>query len=191
MMFVLWCQRQSWLQINGNWWCCKCRDSRLVQSMLWRMLQWENGTAWSRSDMEVFLTLLFCCWLLLDGLIDFEVTVTPVLIRLCQVMQAWAASSQVTGLMPQYIRETFRVSLYNFFWPLWECLPAFSSLYNSLFGRHSTECNTCDCPPELRSLEHSINTGGSHLTHTAIQPDSHLTWIFCQNCFFFPFPYII
>ena len=28
------------------------------------------------------------------------------------------------------------------------------------------------------------STGGSHLSHTAVKPDSHLAQIFCQNCFF-------
>ena len=32
-------------------------------------------------------------------------------------------------------------------------------------------------------------TGGSHLSHTAVKPDSCLAWIFCQ--FYFPFPSII
>ena len=33
-------------------------------------------------------------------------------------------------------------------------------------------------------INNVCTTGGSHLSRTAVKPDSHLARIFCQNCFF-------
>ena len=37
-----------------------------------------------------------------------------------------------------------------------------------------------DVPPIQRQLVAKCDTGGSHLSHTVVKPDSHLAWIFCQ-----------
>ena len=39
-------------------------------------------------------------------------------------------------------------------------------------------------PTYVNTLPGTTSTGGSHLSHTAVKPDSHLARIFCQNWFF-------
>ena len=111
------------------------------------LLHWGHCLTWGGLDTKVLLAMLFycCCFLMISLILPSSLAITPALIRLYQVAQTWAASSQVSGLISQHIKEIFSVSLYHFC-PAWQmlitqmtqllCPPQLGSPHNCIYAHH-------------------------------------------------------
>ena len=104
------------------------------------LLQIEQERSEEESSVDDTLALAFRCarFCSVSLILFASYSPAPLLMRPRHFVRSFAICSHDSVGMLKSLREALRVSLYRFFWPLWERFPTCSSPQRIFFGKRSS-----------------------------------------------------